>query len=158
MAKKKLSGHESADKQKAVVGPIDRNRKRKFGTYSYKKEYARLVFDLLAKSNAAKTKSHCCNALQCSRPTFNRWLEQFPEFKEAFETGLEIGKAKWRDRLSRHAFRPTTEVNNGLIKMLSANVYGIKEDAQQIALTAPESIKFVVEVVDASKNNPNRDT
>lgn len=152
MAAKKLTQHKTAEEQPSIIGPIDRNRKRKFGSYSYKPKYADIIFKLLSESDTAKTKSHCCNALQCSRPTLDKWLNQFPEFREAFEAGLEIGKMKWRDRLAEYAFHPSAAVNNGLIKMLSANVYGIHDDPQQIALTAPEPIKFIVEVVSVERD------
>jgi hypothetical protein len=78
----------------------------------------------------AKTKAHCCAYLQCSKPTLLSWMVKFPEFGKAIEAGLKIGEAKWRQRIAQHAFKPTSEVNNGLIKLLSANVYGIKDDSE----------------------------
>lgn len=119
-----------AEEQESLIGPIDRNRERKYGTYAYKTEYDKIIFNLLSKSSTAKNKSHCCNALQCARTTFNRWLEKYPTLNEAFETGMEIGKKRWMDKIQKHAFKPTTQVNNGLIKLLSAVVYGIKIDSE----------------------------
>jgi len=125
MAKEKLI---DANEQEPLIGPIDRNRNRKFGTYSYKPEYNEIVFKLLSTGTQARTKSHCCNALQCSKTTLIRWMKKFPEFNQAIESGLEIGEMKWRNKIRKHAFNPSSEVNNGLIKLLSSNVYGIKED------------------------------
>jgi len=130
--------------QKSLIGPIDRNRNRQFGTYSYKPEYAEIVYKLLSESNTAKTKSHLCFALQCSKTTLLHWMKKFPEFNEAVVTGMEIGKMKWRDRIASNAFLPSANVNNGLIKLLSSNVYGIKEDIEPVVIinnnnTAPEA-------------------
>jgi len=99
----------------------------------YKTEYAGIAYDLLAKSDEAKTKSHLCRALQCTRLTLLAWMRRHPEFKEAVEAGLQIGEANWRDRIAKYAFEPTSMVNNGLIKLLSSNVYGIQGD-QPVAL------------------------
>ena len=115
--------------QKPLIGPIDRNRNRQFGSYSYKPEYAEIVYKLLSESTTAKTKSHLCYALQCSKMTLLHWMKKFPEFNVAVVSGMEIGKMRWRERIAKHAFKPSSEVNNGLIKLLSSNVYGIKEDA-----------------------------
>jgi len=71
-------------------------------------------------------------------------MKKFPEFNEAVVTGMEIGKMKWRDRIASNAFLPSANVNNGLIKLLSSNVYGIKEDIEPVVIinnnnTAPEA-------------------
>jgi len=131
MTKKKKKNKPLIDykSQEPLIGPIDRNRNRRFGSYAYKIEYAEIVYKLLSESDTAKTKSHLCSALQCSKDTLLRWMKKFPEFNEAVVSGMEIGKMKWRDRIAKHAFSPTAEVNNGLIKLLSSNVYGIKDDA-----------------------------
>jgi len=118
----------NASEQKPLIGPIDRNRHRKFGTFSYQSEYNEIVFKLLSTGTQARTKAHCCNALLCSKPTLLKWMKKYPEFNQAIESGLEIGEMKWRDKIRKHAFSPSSEVNNGLIKLLSSNVYGIKED------------------------------
>ncbi|RLB92835.1 MAG: hypothetical protein DRH26_05355 [Deltaproteobacteria bacterium] len=124
----KIPDRASAKDQKNVINTIDRNRHRKFGAYSYRPEYAEIAFNLLSDSGQAKTKEHVCNALCCSKPTLLNWMKTFPEFKAAVEDGLTIGEMKWRDKIREYAFSPTSEVNNGLIKLLSSNVYGIKED------------------------------
>lgn len=140
MAKKKIKNEKLKKKknktlmdyksQKPLIGPIDRNRNRQFGSYAYLPEYAEIVYELLSESNTAKTKSHLCYALQCSKDTLLRWMKKFPEFNEAVVSGMEIGKMRWRERIAEHAFKPSSEVNNGLIKLLSSNVYGIKEDVE----------------------------
>jgi len=127
--KKKNETLINAAEQEPLIGPIDRNRHRKFGTYSYKPEYAEIVFKLLSTGTQARTKAHCCNALLCSKTTLIRWMKKYSEFNEAVVSGLKIGEMKWRNKIRKHAFNPSSEVNNGLIKLLSSNVYGIKEDA-----------------------------
>ncbi len=128
------------------LSPIERERKRKFGKTSYKPEFADMVFNLLSRATTAKNKSHCCALLQCSKSTLLRWAKKNPEFHKAIEDGLEIGKSKWYSKLATHAFKPSVKVNNGLIKLLSSNVYGIKEDQEQIIIhnhsaeTDPEKI------------------
>jgi len=127
MAKKKETLI-NADEQEPLIGPIDRNRFKKYGEFSYQEHYCEIVFDLLSSDDGAKTKAHCCKALLCSKPTLLGWMKKYPEFKLAIESGLDIGKARWREKIRKHAFSPASEVNNGLIKLLSSNVYGIKED------------------------------
>lgn len=127
MAKEKII---DAEEQEPLIGPIDRNRRKKYGEYSYQEYYCDIVFELLSDSTSAKTKAHCCKALLCSKTTLLRWMKKYPEFNEAVISGLEIGKARWRDRIAKNAFLPSSNVNNGLIKLLSSNVYGIKENAE----------------------------
>lgn len=154
MPAKKLKNYKTSDTQKKAVKKINRNRNRQWGTYTYQPEYPEIIFNLLSKSKDAKTKSHCCHALQCSRSTFDKWLKEFPELKEAFTLGMEFSQKNWRDKLAKYAFLPASEVNNGLIKMLSANVYGIKDESiSQVSLSTPEPIKFRVEFVDAGTDD-----
>lgn len=154
MPAKKLKNYKKSEKQQKVVKKINRNEKRQFGTYTYQPEYPEIIFNLLSKSRDAKTKSHCCHALQCSRPTFDKWLKEFPELREAFDLGMEYSQKNWRDKLAKFAFLPASEVNNGLIKMLSANVYGIKDESMtNVAINTPEPIKFRVEFFDATADH-----
>ncbi len=117
------------------LSPSASARLKKFGDTRYKPIFAKACYDLLSKSRQAKTKAHCCSYLQCSKPTLLLWMKKYPEFGKAIEAGLKIGEAKWRQRIAQHAFKPTSEVNNGLIKLLSANVYGIKDDSDAPAVT-----------------------
>lgn len=126
----KLPDHIRSEDEPQIISPIDRNRKRQYGTYSYKPEYCDIVFKLLSSGSQCKTKSHCCHALHCTKNTLIQWINKFPDFRQAIESGLEIGAVKWRNKIRKHAFEPTGNVNNGLIKLLSSNVYGIKEDAE----------------------------
>jgi len=119
---------EHSSQQKPLIGPIDRNRKKKYGQFSYKPEYDDIVYKLLSTSRTAKTKAHCCKALLCSMPTLLLWMKKFPSFNQAIISGLKLGEANWRERLSTTAFKPQQQVNNGIIKLLTSNVYGIKED------------------------------
>lgn len=118
-----------------VYTPIEKARLQKYGTTSYKPEYAVEVFKMLSSSSMAKTKAHCCALLQCSKPTLLNWMKKYPEFNDAVTAGLKIGEVKWRNKIQRHAFQPTSKVNNGLIKLLSANVYNIKDDSEAANVT-----------------------
>lgn len=102
------------------------------GVSTYEPEYAEIVYNLLANSKSAKTREHCCRALGCSMPTLHKWQRDFPDFKDAMARGMSVGAALWRDRIAEHAFTPTAQVNNGLIKLLSSNVYGIKDDLDPV--------------------------
>ena len=130
MVAKTIPDRDNAKDQEPVISPLERNRNRKFGTYSYRPEYAEIAFNILSFDDGAKTWAHVCNALCCSGPTLLRWRKKFPEFEKACIEGKKVGQMKWRDKLRRHAFSPTAEVNNGLIKLLSSNVYGIKEEVE----------------------------
>ncbi len=148
MAGEKIPNHITSEEQEpAILSPMEENRKKKFGTLKYRPEYCRMAYDLLSESDKAKTKSHVCAFLQCSKPTLLSWMERFPEFGDAIRDGLEVGKKKWRDRIADHAYSPTSEVNNGLIKLLSANVYGIKEE-KDVNIKNSGSLKWEVEVKD----------
>jgi hypothetical protein len=133
MAAEIVPEHITSKNQKPLetsLSPIERARITKYGTTHYKPEYAAACFKLLAGSNMAKTKSHCCALLQCSKPTLLKWMKKYPEFGQAINDGLEIGKTKWRNKIAKHAWEPSAQVNNGLIKLLSANVYGIKDESE----------------------------
>lgn len=97
-------------------------------TTKYKPEYCLMVYKLLGESDEAKTICHATTALQCSTPTFSSWRKKYPEFDQAVREGLKAGEQKWRAKLREHAFEPSARVNNGLIKLLSSNVYGMKEE------------------------------
>ena len=134
MGGEKIPGHKRAEDQESLVGPINRNRNRKFGTFSYHPIYAEIAYSVLSESDTAATKDHVCHALSCSYPTMLSWMKKFPEFKFAIESGLRMGAHKWREKIASYAFSPTSEVNNGLIKLLSSNVYGIKEEAPPVVV------------------------
>ena len=118
---------EPASKQPYKKG-LNRQRKSKHGKAGYKKEYAQEAFELLSESDTAKNKAHLCAYFVVTRSTINAWIKRHSEFKEAVEKGLNISEAKWRDKLAKYAFKPAGAVNNGLIKMLSGNVYGIRDE------------------------------
>ena len=112
-----------------LIVDIEDTKQYGWNQTTYKAEYALKAYQLLSGSMEAKTKAHLCAAFHCSKPTLLRWMKNNPEFYEAVTQGLKVGEAKWRSRIASHAFEPTASVNNGLIKLLSSNVYGIKEDA-----------------------------
>lgn len=95
---------------------------------TYDPSYDKIAYDLLSTSDSAKTKAHLCRAFHCSKPTLLNWMKKNPSFKEAVEKGLDIGCSRFMDRIAKHAFEPTSNVNNGLIKLLAGHVYGVRED------------------------------
>ena len=113
-----------------VVSVADITRKEIYGTMAYQKEYCKIAFDLLSQTDECNTKSHVCRELICGKQTLIRWMRKYPEFNKAIVDGLAIGAAHWREKIREHAFDPTSSVNNGLIKLLSSSVYGIKEDIE----------------------------
>jgi hypothetical protein len=48
--------------------------------------------------------------------------------------GLKAGEKKFRDKLEAHAFQPQASVNNGLIKLLAGNVYGMREESPVVVI------------------------
>jgi len=141
----KLPDRKTAPEQESLVTELDGRRKHKYGSYKYQPEYDKIAIDLLS-TDECKTKAHLCRALQCSKPLLLKWMREHESFRQAVEDGLELGSAKWREKIRDHAFEPTKEVNNGLIKLLSANVYGIREETDPLVVvnnnidTDPETL------------------
>jgi len=116
------------------LSPNEKKRLAKYGTLHYKDEYAKIAYDTLANGANAKTKSHVCARLHISKATLLKWMTEHEELNIAVSTGLEVGAVKWRNKIAKHAFEPAAKVNNGLIKLLSANVYGIKDEPSTIVV------------------------
>lgn len=110
---------------------VEDNFKRGYGNKKYDQSYCQLAYDVLSKK-AFQSKAHLCVALHCSKDSLLEWMVKYPDFKEAVESGLIAGAEKTREKIARHAFLPSAQVNNGLIKLLAANVYGIKEEPTTI--------------------------
>ncbi len=117
-----------SSKEQEPLSPLEKERLKTRGSLNYHPDMPGIAYNCLAKSSNAKTKSHVCVLLQCSKPTLTRWEKKFPEFRKAIADGLEAGSIKWRNKIAKHAWKPGAKVNNGLIKLLSNNVYGIKEE------------------------------
>lgn len=122
----------NASNQKPVVEP-DKvhpgNGRPKYNPDTFPK----IAFDVLS-SKPMQTKCHLCVALQCSMVAISTWEKKYPDFGDAIRDGLAHGEAKFRDKLAEHAFQPQAKVNNGLIKLLASNVYGIKEDTPTVVV------------------------
>lgn len=89
-------------------------------------EHDALAFEAMSGDNGSM--SAVCVALQCSKPTLLRWIPRHKNLAAAVQKGKAIGEEKFRKKIADHAFQPTSEVNNGLIKMLAKNVHGIDAD------------------------------
>lgn len=127
MGSPKIPGRELSCDQEVLV-PADRGAQ--WGRTNYRPEYDLVAYKLLSTGTQARTKAHCCKALNCSKPTLLLWMKENPSFKAAVEAGLEIGSVNFRNKIAKFAFMPSGKVNNGLIKLLASNVYGIKEDTE----------------------------
>ncbi len=138
---------EPASEQECLVD-LEGRQRQGWGNTLYEEHYPLLAYEVLS-SDALKTKAHLCVAFACSKPTINRWIGKYPEFREAVECGLSCGEVKFRDKVRNNAFKPSKEVNNGLIKMMGSNVYGIEEHIVSIvesttiehSMTAEEEMK-----------------
>jgi len=116
------------------LSPIEKKRLGKYKTLGYKSEYAEIAYNLLSRSSMAKTKAHVCAVLSITKPTLLDWMSKHAEFNQAVTNGMLEGSVKWRNKIQKFAFQPTQKVNNGLIKLLSANVYGIKDEPSTVIL------------------------
>ena len=102
------------------------------------------AFDAISQEDG--TMVHVCVALNCCRSTLVSWMKRHPPLTRAMEAGRQIGEVKFREKLKQYAFEPSSQVNNGLIKMIANNVHGISDaEASNIILnvngadnTAPE--------------------
>jgi len=125
MAATKIPGN---SKEQEVIVDTNIGFKQGWGNFKYKPEFCQIAYDILS-SDGLKTKAHLCAAFHCSKPTIVSWVKKYPDFREAVECGLAAGEKIFRQKCQANAFSPSRDVNNGLIKMLAANVYGIKEEA-----------------------------
>jgi hypothetical protein len=98
----------------------------------YKKEYDEIAFKVMTEDDASLAR--VCATLQCSRPTLLQWIKRHPSFRVAIENGRQIGEDAFRKKIREHAFDPTANVNNGLIKMLAKNVHDIDADEASIII------------------------
>ena len=99
---------------------------------NYKPEYDQIAYDTMNQS--AGTITHVCVALHCSKQTIGRWIKRHPTFREAINAGRLEGEVKFRQKIIDNAFEPTSNVNNGLIKLLANNVHGIEDVAPNIVI------------------------
>lgn len=118
--------------------------------YTYFDEVA---FEILS-SSPFTTKTHLCAAFNCNEHTIDEWAKAHTTFAKAIEQGLVAGEILARELLTQAAFENPTNVNTTLLKTLANNVYDIK-DEHNIALKAPDTVSFLIEVVEA---NASKDT
>ena len=95
--------------------------------------YPKIAFEILS-SKVLQSLTHLANALDCTGEAIVQWRKKYPDFNEQVKKGLKVGEEKTRKKLAEHAFKPTADVNNSLIKLLVGNVYGIKEDAPTVVI------------------------
>ena len=119
------------NKQKTLV-PDKGHTSKGNGKYD-PKLYPKLAYEVLSKKHL-QSLTHLSDALNCTTEAITQWRKKYPEFNEMIVKGLAAGERKFRDKLQDHAFKPQSEVNNGLIKLLAGNVYGIREETPQVII------------------------
>lgn len=131
-------------KAQEVVATIDT------GEDGFSPEFSSIAYGILNQSPFT-TKTHLCIAFRVNEITIDKWVTEYPEFKQCVEQGILEGELLARDLLVQSAFEPSQKINTNLLKILSTNVYNIK-DAHDVTLKAPEPLKFQIEVVSATKH------
>jgi hypothetical protein len=122
----------------------------KKGKDGYSPDFDKIAFDVLS-SSPYTTKIHLCTTFRVSEHKIDEWVQSHDSFGSAIEQGLYEGELLARELLVQAAFEPSQKINTGLMKILSTNVYNIK-DSHDVTVKAPEQIKFQIEVVGAGKS------
>lgn len=92
--------------------------------------------------------SHLCKAFKVSAETLKQWVIDHEELSDSISRGKADGEALCRDMMLELSGEPSSSVNTQLIKILSQNVYNIREE-HNLNLATPEALKWEVTVVDA---------
>lgn len=124
-------------------------RKIDTGEDGFAPEFSSLAYGILSASPFT-TKSHLCITFRVNESKINKWIVEYPEFKQCVEQGMLEGEILTRNMLVQASFEPSQKVNTNLMKILATNVYNIK-DQHDVNLKTPEPLKFQIEVVSASK-------
>lgn len=93
----------------------------------YHPDMDQLAFAILSGDDGNMTK--VCVALNCTKATLMSWIRRHPTLRAAIDSGRMHGEVKFRKKVMEAAFKPSSEVNNSLIKMMAKNLYGI-DDAE----------------------------
>lgn len=91
----------------------------------YKEEYDSIAHHMMQDEDSTLTR--VCVALKVSKPTLLKWMKRHPSFRDAIETGRLIGEEAFRAKIKQHMYEPTSNVNNGLIKMMASNIHNIND-------------------------------
>lgn len=95
--------------------------------------YPDIAYQVLS-SAPFKSLIQLATALDCCRPTINEWRNKYPEFSTAVNRGLAVGAALAEDVITSIMLKPTTTVNNSMIKLRLSNVYQIREDSPTVII------------------------
>jgi len=96
--------------------------------------------------------SHLCKAFEVSADTLKQWVVDYDELSNAISRGKAEGEALCRDMMLELSGEPSSSVNTQLIKILSQNVYDIK-DEHNLNLATPEALKWDIKIVDARQGD-----
>jgi hypothetical protein len=113
-----------------------RRKKRVKNRYMYDTKYngKRTCKRALKFLSAGNNKSLLIEELKITKSTLFIWMGKYPEFKEAVETGLEIGKGKFLEKVYKCGFDPDNKpTNNSLVKMYANNVYNITSEGNGVS-------------------------
>jgi len=113
---------------------LDADMKRKF------------AYEILSKSPFSTT-LHLCSAFSCTKDELEEMMNEDEQLKREVERGLIDGEIYARKLMLYNSFENSALINTTLLKLLSGNVYGIKE-TQDISVTPSKSVDFKIEVVD----------
>lgn len=94
--------------------------------------------------------SHLCKAFKVSADTLKQWVIDHEELSDAIALGKAEGEALCRDMMLELSAEPSSSINTQLIKILSQNVYDIK-DEHNLNLATPEALKWDIQIVDMFK-------
>ncbi len=92
-----------------------------------------------------------CSAAEVSRKTFDNWVNSFPDFNEAYETGLEMANLFWEKYADTHGDSPDFNTKLWSIKMRNRFGYTdqrkLKIKALKNAKNAKEQMDCIVEEI-----------
>lgn len=98
-------------------------------TTQYQERFAEIALKKLA-CMPLRDENILCLVFRCTKETIAKWKTENESFKQAIEYGLISGEYKFRELLFTLSLLPGKQVNNNILNLLSANVYGIKPDSE----------------------------
>ena len=116
---------------------------------NYTEVTPQFAFNIL-RSCPFASDSHLCKAFKVSAEKLKQWVIDHDELSDAISQGKAEGEALCRDMMLELSGEPSSSVNTQILKILSQNVYNIKEE-HNINLATPEALKWEVEIVDPAK-------
>lgn len=101
----------------------------------YEEWMDKAAYDAMCEPHGTMT--HAANACGVLKGVLREWCKRHPSLRKAIIAGRQVGEEGFRKNLEKHAYNPSKDVNNGLIKLLAANVHGIEEAPAFQIVTGP---------------------